>query len=173
MDIYMRRPCRLSKYFEDPVNAAGISGEDKAAAVEPDQNYRMEAYQQFDLSRHNEPNQRRDDYNLAIIEKEYRNNLPVAIQFLEKARKITAWKHRENKTMLGNLLYNFACYRALQTLTDKALGDAGKVNEVMSLTEEAASKACTPETQVVADFENDGSALSRKATFTTSYRGLR
>jgi hypothetical protein len=163
---------RLSKYFEDLVTATGVSGEEKAAAVELGQKYRTDAYQQFDLSRQNEPNQQRAYYNLAIIEKEYRNNLPVAIQFLEKARKITAWEHRENKTMLGNLLYNFACYRALQTVADKALGDAGKVDEVVSLIEEVASKAYTPEAQVVADFDNDGVNRTPKGDFYDFLQGL-
>jgi hypothetical protein len=57
-------------------------------------------------------------------------------------------------------------------VADKALGDAGKVDEVVSLIEEVASKAYTPEAQVVADFDNDGVNRTPKGDFYDFLQGL-
>jgi hypothetical protein len=110
---------------------------------------------EFAQSRKTQPRQQRAQYNLAFISRE-EEDFAEAIKILEEARGNPNWEQQPNAENTGQLLYNLACYKALKIVQDKAVGDAGRVNELIDYMETLKGTAQTRKDQVDQDFDNDG-----------------
>jgi len=146
---------RLSKYFAEQARASGVSTANKEAAECFEKWYRMRAKDEFHFSLGYCRDQQRAPYNLAVIAKEHEGNLPLAIEYLETARHVPVWEHRPNESMLAIMLYNLACYRALDCVARNDLSPV-QIDAVVGLLRDCAKYQCIPAAVVTADFNSNG-----------------